>query len=196
MAATVKAAREATTDQQRWLPVRSTGKDYSEVSLARHRIGDALLRTTTYATVARAFEFSRRNENRRDHRRSGPPNEPCAANVKGHSLILRTSPGRRPSNLRLSVSRSLESLATWFAGITSAIAATALSRATAATQSDLLPSGAVTSTMGVRSVGRARSPFRSRGWFVSFAILDVCRQRIKSLRSSTAQDNFLRDTQR
>jgi hypothetical protein len=142
----------------------------------RH-IGDALLRTTPYATVPRAFEFSRRNENRRDHRRSGPPNEPCAANVMGHSLILRTSPGRRPSNLRLSVSRCLESVATWFAGITSATAATALCRATAATQSDLLPSGAVTSTMGIRSVRRARSCFCSRGWFSFFAILDLCRQR-------------------
>jgi hypothetical protein len=114
----------------------------------------------------------------------------------GSHRRLRTSPGRRPSNVRLSVSRCLESEATWFAGITSATAATALCRATAATQSDLLPSGAVTSTMGIRSVRRARSSFCSRGWFVSFAILDLCRQRTKSLRSGTPQDNCLRDTQR
>jgi hypothetical protein len=65
-----------------------------------------------------------------------------------HSLTLRTSPGRSPSDLRLSVSRRPKSTATWFAGITIATAATALSGATAATQSDLLPSGAVTSTRG------------------------------------------------
>jgi hypothetical protein len=65
----------------------------------------------------------------------------------GHSLTLRTSPGRRPF-LGLSVSRRFESVATWFDGISSATAATASSCATAATQSDLLPSGAVTSTMG------------------------------------------------
>jgi hypothetical protein len=89
----------------------------------------------------------------------------------GHSLILRTSPGRRPPNLRLSVSRCLESVATWFPGITSVTAATASSRATAAAQSDLLPSGAATSTMGMRSVRRARSSFCSRGWCVFLPFL-------------------------
>jgi hypothetical protein len=66
----------------------------------------------------------------------------------GHSLTLRTSPGRSPL-LGLSVSRRFKSVATWFAGITCATAATASSCATAAAQSDLLPSGAVTSTMGI-----------------------------------------------
>jgi hypothetical protein len=65
----------------------------------------------------------------------------------GHSLTLRTSPGRRPF-FGLSVSRRFESVATWFDGISCATAATASSCVTAATQSDLLPSGAVTSTMG------------------------------------------------
>jgi len=39
-------------------------------------------------------------------------------------------------------------VAAWFAGIIRATAATALGGSTAATQSDLRPSGAVTSTMG------------------------------------------------
>jgi hypothetical protein len=65
----------------------------------------------------------------------------------GHSLTIRTSPGRSPF-LGLSVIRRLESVAIWFGGITAFTAAKASSCATAATQSDLLPSGAVTSTMG------------------------------------------------
>jgi hypothetical protein len=91
-----------------------------------------------------------------------------ATRMMGHSLILRTSPGRRPPNLGLSVSPCLESVATWFAGITSVTAATASSRATAAAQSDLLPSGAVTSTMGMRSVRRARSSSAAGAFFLPF----------------------------
>jgi hypothetical protein len=67
----------------------------------------------------------------------------------GHSLTFRTSPRRSASDRRVSVSRRCESAATWFAGITPFTASTALARATAAAQSDLLPSGAVTSTMGI-----------------------------------------------
>jgi hypothetical protein len=50
------------------------------------------------------------------------------------------------------------SVATWFCEITFATAATALSGATAAAQSDLRPSGAVTATMGIAS---ARTPCSS-----------------------------------
>ena len=94
-----------------------------------------------------------------------------------HNLSLRTSPGRSASDLRLSVNRCLESVATWFAGITAAAAFTALSRATAAAQSDLLPSGAVTSTTGIPSATRrARSSFcRRLICFFAFAIPDLCR---------------------
>ena len=67
---------------------------------------------------------------------------------RDHSLNLRTSPGRNPY-LGLSVSCSFESVATWFAGITTCTAAKAASCGTAAAHSDLLPSGAVTSTTGI-----------------------------------------------
>jgi hypothetical protein len=66
-----------------------------------------------------------------------------------HSLTLRTSPGRSASDFRVSVSRRRERVATKFAGITPSTAATASAFATAATHSDLPPSGAVTSTMGI-----------------------------------------------
>jgi hypothetical protein len=79
---------------------------------------------------------------------------------KGHSRILRTSPGRSASDLRLSVSRNFVSVATWPAGITIATAATAFSGVAAAAQSDLLPSGAVTSTTGIL--------------VLTFAILECC----------------------
>jgi hypothetical protein len=47
------------------------------------------------------------------------------------------------------VSLNFVSVAVWPAGITIATAATACSGAAAAAQSDLLPSGAVTSTTGI-----------------------------------------------
>src|SRR5258706_11311833 len=49
-----RRAAKPTADQQRWLSYDQRRKDYRGVSLARQRISDALLRTTTYATVARA----------------------------------------------------------------------------------------------------------------------------------------------
>ena len=63
-------------------------------------------------------------------------------------MTLPTSPGRSPTDFRLSDSRRPKRIATWFAGITNATAATAFSGATAATQSDLVPSVAMTSTSG------------------------------------------------
>jgi hypothetical protein len=75
----------------------------------------------------------------------------------GHSETFRTSPRRMPS---LSGSRCIESTATWSEGITFLTASTADLCATAAAQSDLLPSGAITSTMGI--------PIRT------FGILPIC----------------------
>jgi hypothetical protein len=75
----------------------------------------------------------------------------------GHSETFRTSPRRMPS---LSGSRCIESTATWSEGITFLTALTADLCATAAAQSDLLPSGAITSTTGI--------PIRT------FGILPIC----------------------
>jgi hypothetical protein len=88
----------------------------------------------------------------------------------GHSLTLRTSPGRSSSDFRLGVRRCLVSVATWFAGIIFATAATALSRATAASQSDLRPSGAVTTTMFIPSA-RARRSFCRR--LICFLAIEI-----------------------
>src|SRR5260370_31468272 len=67
----------------------------------------------------------------------------------GHSLTFLTSPRRSASDFRVIVNRCRVSAATKFAGITCFTAATALAFATAATQSDLRPSGAMTSTTGI-----------------------------------------------
>jgi hypothetical protein len=67
----------------------------------------------------------------------------------GHSLSFRTSPGRSISDFRLIVSRCVVSAAAQSGGITCFTASTALAFATAATQSDLWPSGAMTSTTGI-----------------------------------------------
>src|SRR5258708_19216171 len=68
---------------------------------------------------------------------------------RGHSMIFRTSPRRSTSDFRVIVSRWFVSVATKLDGITSFTAATALAFATAATQRDFWPSGAVTSTTGI-----------------------------------------------
>ena len=68
-----------------------------------------------------------------------------------HSLTIRTSPRRSTSAFRVSVSRRSESVTMQFGEGLSlfSTASTASALATAATQSDLRPSGAVTSTMGI-----------------------------------------------
>jgi hypothetical protein len=85
-----------------------------------------------------------------DFQSNGTPNKTIVpAFGLAHSLTFRTSPRRSTSEFRVSVSRRSVSSATWFAGITSFTAATARACSTAAIQSDLLPSGAVTCTMGI-----------------------------------------------
>lgn len=101
--------------------------------------------------------------------------------VRGHSLTLRTSPGRSSSDFRLSVSRYLVSVATWFAGISFATAATALSRATAASQSDLRPSGAVTTTMGIPSSRARRSCCPRLVCFLAIEILTSAERRLEQM---------------